>query len=80
MEDAIDKIRWYQHTETIMYGKSKRDARSIRAMRYRYDDSNESSESSDDEPLTVAKSSFPQKYAKGSKPIKPDAAKKVVRF
>ncbi len=64
MEDAIDKIRWYQHTDSIMYGKPKRDARSIRAMRYRYDDSNESSESSDDEPLSVAKASFPQNMQK----------------
>ncbi len=30
MEEAIDKVRWYQHTDWMMYGRNKRDVKAMK--------------------------------------------------
>ena len=30
MEEAGDKVRWYQHTDTVMYGKSRKEVRNVK--------------------------------------------------
>ena len=29
MEEAVDKVRWYQHTNQAMFGKNKKDVRTV---------------------------------------------------
>ena len=36
MEDAVNKVRWFQHTNRVMYGKSRKE---IKEVRYSFDSS-----------------------------------------
>ena len=50
MEDALNKVRWFQHTNRVMYGKSRKE---IKEVRYSFDSSEE-----EDLVLKVSKSSI----------------------
>ncbi len=40
MEEAIDKIRWYQHTDRVMYGRGRSEVKTVRASTDYSEDSN----------------------------------------
>ena len=55
MEEAVDKVGWYQHTDAVMYGKSRKEVRNVKVERHI------SSFYSDEEDLPrVARASAPQ--------------------
>ncbi|MES9881761.1 MAG: zinc finger CCHC domain-containing protein [Sedimenticola sp.] len=60
MEEAIDKIRWYQHTDRVMYGRGRREVKTVRASTDYSEDSNNES-SMEENASRVARAFIPKK-------------------